>query len=709
MFLYQKFDYVVRSLKTRDDLKKMVEIFDDHMPKICAFDTETTGLNHITDIPFLFIFGFDKSIYLVDMLDNPILDETMKTIYNLMATCQRSFAHNAKYDYHMLRNGGYPIPKNVALADSQTVARLTNYADEVLNKDLATMGQMYVSEDAKFAGKVIKENLNRIRAERTKVAKEYLKEHHKGQVTEIWDAFKSRVQYLETPYDAILDVLTGIYKEPNYLDVYREKPALMRSYASDDVVIILEWMKKALPVLKEVDPKLETFNRECDLISVVADYERVGFLMDVDYLLKSRERVLAYREKLYNELHELAGVPFTVYQGDFIKKLFAQKFRIRLDKTDGKALNSVNGHEDAMKIASLIRRLRTVDKWLSTYIDGVLNKIVDGRLHTSIDNSGAVSGRVSCDLQQQPKFAMSDDNDHPIMWEDGEYLFNPRRAFLVDEGYKLYFYDYNQQELRVQAYETLVVSGGDEKLCRAYMPFNCHSLYTGEPFDYKIPEVLAQWNSGEWVLNEDPNKFWEPTDVHAETTFKAFDFLNNDVNHPEFKHYRKLGKVCNFLKNYQGGVGAIIDQLNVSEEIAIKLDRAYYEAFPKIKDYQRDIVNSFTKYGYIKNLYGRRYYMQNAKFYYKGGNYLVQGSCADMVKLKQLQIAELLSTTTKYSSIVLPIHDEIVFRIADEEQWVVPIIKAIMEDVPEVPWIPMVCEVEVSSTNWADKKGWDEL
>ena len=86
----------------------------------------------------------------------------------------------------------------------------------------------------------------------------------------------------------------------------------------------------------------------------------------------------------------------------------------------------------------------------------------------------------------------------------------------------------------------------------------------------------------------------------------------------------------------------------------------------------------------------------------------MQGSCADMVKVKQLQIADFLDVNAPKSSIVLPVHDEIIFRIANGDEWVVPIIKQIMEDVPEVPYIPMVCEVEYSETNWSDKKGWDE-
>ena len=72
-------------------------------------------------------------------------------------------------------------------------------------------------------------------------------------------------------------------------------------------------------------------------------------------------------------------------------------------------------------------------KWLSTYIDGKLNSVVNGRIYTDINNNGAVSGRVSCNMQQQPKDGLYD--------RDGKELFHPRRMFICDEGYNLFFLD----------------------------------------------------------------------------------------------------------------------------------------------------------------------------------------------------------------------------------------------------------------------------
>lgn len=678
-------------------MANVIQSFEEELPKIMCFDTETTGLNFMTDTPFLLTFGWGKRVYGMDLLK--VDPEMVQMLYMLMEKAPWVFAHNAKYDYHMMTNyGKVEFPKTVKLADSQTIARLTNYADEELNKGLAIMGEKYVDPTAKFASEVIDKTIQAINKRRKAIAKQlFVAEFPEENFTNIWELYKKRVKQIQTPDDKLFNRLDELYIEANYYDVYVEKPQLMISYAYDDIVIMLEWLGKAIPVLKDSDPTLKIFKQEVELIRPTARQERVGLKVNENYLVESRVIMVKWRDELYQELRDITGVPtLSVNQHAVMKKIFARKYNVTMESMDKKNLLRVKKEGEIKRLIYVINKLRTIDKWISTYIDGFLRRLVDGRIHTSIDLSGTVSGRVSSNMQQQPK--------EPFCHENGDILFNPRQAIVTDEHYKLWFFDYSQQELRVQAYYTLLASKGDTLLIRAYMPFKCVSLLTGDVFDYKDPEILARWNSGEW-LNED-DEIWEPTDVHAETTFKAFSFLNNDKNHPEFKHYRKLGKVCNFLKNYQGGKNAIIDQLDVDEETADLLDKAYYLAFPVIREYQRWVTDILHKKGFVENLYGRRFYMKNSQWFYKAGNYLVQGSSADMIKQVELKVDKLLENTR--SSFVMPVHDEIIVRIHEDEEYLVPLIKAIMDDVPEVPWIPMLCEVEWTDTDWAHKQSWEE-
>lgn len=692
MFLYQKLGYYAKFINNEQDLEQVIAKFNSDKSKIALFDTETTGLNFIHDVPFLMTFGWGKNVFGLNLLTH---SHFVPQIYEMFKQVNWLFAHNAKYDYHMMGNLGYPIPSSIHIADSQTVARLTAYADDKeFHKSLEYLGTKYVDENAKFASKVIKAQLTKINAERKSVTKAVIiSEFRDINFSDVWEQYENRVQYLDSPYDHIFTRIDELYKEANYLDVFTLNPNLMISYAFDDIVIMSEYLGKSIPVLKTTDPGLRTFKRECDLIPVVAEHERIGFKVDVKYVLESRVRVCAYRERLYHELRELTGIPtLTVGQHAVIKILFEQKFNIPLEKVDAKSLLKIDKEGVPLRVARLIKKLRTLDKWLSTYIDGFLNKLNDGRIYTSVDLAGTVSGRVSSSFQQQPKF--------PLLDETEAEIFHPRKAVIPDDDYYLFFFDYSQQELRVQAYYTLLSSVGDLKLCRAFMPFKCTSMITGEEFDTKNQEHIKRWNSGEWLDEDD--KLWVKVDVHTETTLTAFPHISESDEH--FDEYRKKGKMCNFLKNYQGGIDAIMEQLDVSEEIAKVLDRAYYDTFPLIREYQKWVTRELTRVGYVENLYGRRYYMENSKFFYKASNYLVQGSSADMVKSVELKVHDLLKGTK--SSFIMPVHDEIIVRIHKDDISMINQIRGIMEDIPEVPEVPMVSDVEYTQTNWGDKKKW---
>jgi DNA polymerase-1 len=139
-------------------------------------------------------------------------------------------------------------------------------------------------------------------------------------------------------------------------------------------------------------------------------------------------------------------------------------------------------HEGQPKrLAELIKELRSLEKWYSTYIlPTIKNAQYDGNVYTQINSSGAVSGRMSSNFQQFPK--------NPLKTLDGQELFHPRKAFTVKGGHyeSIVYIDYDQIELVTQAHYTLLVSGGDINLCRAYMPFRCFHYLEKMIYDYRI-------------------------------------------------------------------------------------------------------------------------------------------------------------------------------------------------------------------------------
>lgn len=681
MFLYQKLNY-----KYSEDVVEMFNQFKKLKPNYIVYDTETTGLSIMKDKPFLFAVGFEKQVYIFEPTK-----KNLELFQQMLNTANKVIAHNAKYDYHMCLNIGLDMSK-AALGDSMTVARLTNYADSLLGLSLEKLGEQYVDENAKFAGKVIKKQINSINKIRRTALRNYIKSNYSKDYKEILQAYDNRVPFITTPFDSIFDELDKIYTAPNYKDAYIENPQFMKNYAADDVVITLEYLKQALPILKEVDKDLKIFKQESRLISQVGDMERVGLTADIQYLLNSRETVAKYKKTTYKLLHSKLGVVITVNQHKRIKEILAAKYNLHVESVDIDSLKNIakQASGELKEIVELILELRSLEKWQSTYIEGMLKRIQGGKVYVGVNNSGTVSGRVSSDMQQQPKDPLIDRNDNE--------LFHPRKVFINPKDYRMFYFDYSQMELRIQAQYTIWISGGDVNLCQAYMPFNYTSCFTGQIFDYNDINCLSRWNSGEWI--DENGKFWKPVDLHNVTTSKAFPTIQ--VGTPEFEEKRKYGKLANFLKNYGGGVDAIQSSLNVSKEIAKALDNGYYEAFPQILEYQKWVNNKLHKYGYVENLYGRRYYMRNSRWFYKAINYIIQGGGADMVKEKQIQIDDLLKD--KKSSVLLPIHDEIQILIHKDEEYLVPEIKQIMEAVYKVmPNVPMICDIEVTDTNWAEK------
>ncbi len=666
MFLYQKLNYKVIKLE-------QPTLLPFQKDDIVAFDTETTGLNVIVDKPFLFVAGANDTVYYW-------LDASYCKDYSFKA-----YAHNAKYDWHIMKNIGIEMPN---LIDSKVIARLSSYADDEDGMSLEVLGQKYVDENAKFASKVISKKINDLNKERLKIAKKKVKEEFPDvKITKIFEEYRKRVQFVETEYDDIFDFIDLIYRYPNYKDVYEDSPDLMISYAIDDVVILLEYLKKALLVVNEYYQDTSLLEQEQKLVSVVGEMEREGFNVDVKYLLESRLVLQNYKNKLYQDLYEITKKEFSVNQHKVIMEFLNDKYNTYMPNCDMDALESVANkteNSEVKLIVEYIIELRTLEKWISTYVDGMLNRIVNGKIHPSIDNAGTVTGRVSSDFQQQPKEALLDRN--------GNELFHPRKAFINKPNQKMYFFDYSQMEMRVQAHYTLLLGEGDTNLCRAFMPFKCQSLLDSCEFVYKRDNI----DSGEWVDEND--NIWSPIDLHTLTTLKAFpDIKESDE---DFKHYRRLGKMCNFLKNYGGSYNALKRKLKIDDEIINALNQGYYKAYPKILEYQKWVSKQLLSYGYVENLYGRKYFISTTANYYKAYNYVVQGSCADFFKQKQIKIYDLLKD--KKSKAIMVIHDEIVISIADDENYLVQEIKNILDDY--TLQVPMISGVDYTQTNWADKE-----
>jgi DNA polymerase I len=697
-------------VETHEDLKRMEALFKQDSPIMSGGDTESTGLNIHKDKAFLIVFGWvAKGVEGGRVFTFSPTPRNMTVFFELAKQTKYFFWWNTKFDLHMMTNLGYRYD-HPNLAEGMALARLTLEAkparDGGDSLKLKAIGKKYIWDQADKEQEAVQLEKEKLEAQRVRILATALKQFPiEGETTasgrqRYWG--KGAIEdFIKDPTNDIEDLPHDVrqtwldwqqdYPEITYADIDRD---LMIKYASYDVIMMLEFVKKSWPVLLH-KKQLEVFHDENRNILPLYRMERVGMKVDRDYLEASRLKVKAYITKLRNEMYTLIGERINVGQHIEIKRIFKELWNITLDSADKNAMKDVLKNFDGppKRYAQLISRLRTLEKWYSTYIVRVL-KISehDGRAYTQIHQVSAVSGRVGSDFQQFPKKALKD--------EEGNELYHPRKSFIVTgNGYnKIFYLDYSQIELRVQANYTLKISGGDLNLCRAYMPFKCSHKETGELFDYRNKQHLKEWASDQWI--DETGADWTPTDVHGATTLSAFPHLV--VGTDEYSDMRSKGKMVNFLKNYGGSLGAILSQLDdVDLATAKKLDEGYYIAFPDVKTYQQMVIATHAKRGYVTNEYGMRYYISEHRDAYKLCNYLVQGTAAMMLKEKIRQVDALLLPYK--SRFQMNIHDELSFEIYEGEDFLVPRLKAIMEDFPWVD-VPVVADVEVTYTTWADKK-----
>jgi DNA polymerase I len=709
-----------------ESLEPVKKMFLHERPLLAGFDTETTGLHLKRDKPFLIQFGWmgdTKQVY--TFYPTPM---NMKYFFEICQASRMMIGHNVKYDLHMLANIGFPVEDTqIQWVENMVLARLSLEAiPERLGGDslaLKSLAKKYVHPDCGKSEQLIKDNLSRLKKERIKILSVALKQFKLPDSNKSWGMGVIK-DFLKDPTNDVDDLPLDVrnvwvnwneqYPEPTYEDIDRE---LMLKYGGEDVAMMLEFAAKALPIIKRRE-QMEILKQETDAIMPFWRMERTGFCMDLEYLESCRLKMKNYIQHMRNHLYNLLGERVNVGQHERLKQIFKSKWNITMEKMDNAALKRLEQEEvkDAVKT---IQELRTLEKWYSTYILRLQSgSEYDGRYYSQLNLASAVSGRIGSDFQQFPK--------KPIKDREGQELFHPRKVVKVTPNYQsIYYLDYSQIELRAQANYTLLVSGGDVNLCRAYFPFRCTSKETGETYDWKNPDHKARWNSGEWLDEE--GKPWTKTDVHSLTTHNTllelgykpvtkheqYQYTKEDEpffgqldTEKDFEMVRYKGKTFNFMANYGGGLGAAMDTLNLPKQIAYALLNGYAASFPEVKSYQEAIVTAYQQKGYVRNMLGRRYYLysENARRAYTLANYCIQGSCADDMKDAITKIDKYMQDNQLQSRLVIPIHDELQIECVRGEEHHMDIILKMMEDNADWYYVPVVCDMEKTETNWASKE-----
>lgn len=462
-------------------------------------------------------------------------------------------------------------------------------------------------------------------------------------------------------------VLNSNLTNPSYEDVLRYTKT--KKYQDAEKYLMGEIKKQGLEfVLNEI---------EIPLIPVVKQMEADGILLDKKFIKKLSDEYHTELSRLEKEIWNMAGREFNIDSPKQLSVVLFDEMNLtsllesgkRLKKTAGGARSTKESELEKLKgthpIIDKILEYRELAKLLSTYVD-TLPALTDekGRLHASFLQSGTTTGRMS---SQNPNL-----QNIPIKTELGRRV---RGAFVAQKGFKLMSFDYSQIELRIAA----VLSG-----------------------DKNLIEIFKQGQ-----------------DVHTGVASRVFGVKEEEVT----KDMRRKAKVINFGILYGMGVNALRGNLESTREEAQTFYNEYFKMFSGIADYLENTKKMAGQKGYTETLFGRRRYFEGIRsrlpFIRAAAermaiNAPIQGTSADILKISMRKIYDYINDPKNgvqgRIKMLLQVHDELVFEVEDDKDFINKITGVIKEKMQGVlsfeqsNGVPLVTSSNIGE-NWGEMDG----
>lgn len=437
-------------------------------------------------------------------------------------------------------------------------------------------------------------------------------------------------------------------------------PEQIRDYAAEDADVTYRLFEHFEPELQKAGLTSLFESVEIPLIDVLADMELEGVRIDESFLNDYSSQLHEEIVVLEKEIHELAGERFNIDSPKQLGTILFEKLAIASDIKKTKTGQYSTG-EDVLSrfehnhpIVSRILDYRELRKLKSTYVDSLPTMINSrtGRVHTNYMQTVAATGRLS---SNNPNL-----QNIPIRTPRGKEI---RKAFIPrSEEYVLLAADYSQVELRV-----IASMSGDDQMIAAFM-------------------------HGE--------------DIHKATAAKVFGVPIADVT----KDMRSKAKAVNFGIIYGQGAFGLAQNLGISRTEAKEIIDAYWEQFPRLREYQQENIQFARKNGYVETVLKRRRYLpdiNSANAVVRGFaernaiNAPVQGSAADIIKVAMIRLHVELEKRELKSRMIMQVHDELVFDAHhDEVDQLSALVKETMSSAVELK-VPLVVDVN-TGLNWLE-------
>ncbi|WP_299870771.1 DNA polymerase I [uncultured Cocleimonas sp.] len=398
-------------------------------------------------------------------------------------------------------------------------------------------------------------------------------------------------------------------------------------YAAEDADMTLRLHNFFWPQLRPRQAQEKLYREiEVPLLKVLSDIERNGVLVDAEMLGKQSEELSIRMKELERDIYESAGGEFNLGSPKQIQEIFFNEDKLNLPVIRKTPKGQPSTAEDVLQelaeeheVPRWLLEHRGLSKLKSTYTDKLPLEInpQTGRVHTSYHQAIAATGRLS---SSNPNL-----QNIPVRNAEGRRI---RQSFVAPEGFKILAADYSQIELRIMAHLS-----GDEGLVEA---------------------------------------FSQGKDIHRATAAEIFEVPLDDVQTEQ----RRAAKAVNFGLIYGMSAFGLAKQLKVSRTEAAEYVTKYFQRYPGVKHYMEDTREKAKEDGYVETLFGRRLYLPeiNAKNAMRRQyaertaiNAPMQGTAADIIKVAMISVNDWLREGTSKTTMIMQVHDELVFEVAEDE------------------------------------------
>ncbi len=406
----------------------------------------------------------------------------------------------------------------------------------------------------------------------------------------------------------------------------------------------------------------EVYNTiDLPLSYTLARMERTGIRIEPKALGSLAEGMDADLQRLSKEIFDLAGKPFNINSPQQLGKVLFEDLnlpapvRYGKGKTISTAADVLESLAEDHEIARKVLEYRQLAKLKGTYVDA-LPLLIDpytGRLHTTFNQAGAATGRLS---SSNPNL-----QNIPIKTELGREI---RAAFIPNEGWKLVVADYSQIELRLLAHMC-----GD-------------------------PPLVDAFRRGE--------------DIHTRTAAEVFRVGPLMVT-PEM---RRRAKAVNFGIVYGQTPFGLAASLGIDRKEAEEYIHSYFELNKGVRRWLDATIAEVRESGFARTLFGRkrpipdiRSKNPNARGFAErtAVNTPLQGTAADLIKLAMIRLDAILEERKLKTRMLLQVHDELVLESPPEEvEEAARLVKHEMENVHKLD-VPLVVDTGIGD-NWRDAK-----